>query len=55
MNREVDRFLYGMYSAELFPELPAYSHSSNCLKLIGKPIAVINIPNPYRGYISTVE
>ena len=21
MNREVDRFLYGMYSAEIFPEL----------------------------------
>jgi len=55
MNREVDRFLYGMYSAETFPELKAYSHSSSSLKLAGKPIAKLNIANPYSGYSGLVE
>ena len=49
-GREVDRFIYGMYSAELYPELKAYSHSDNCLQLVGNPIAKIVIPSTYSGY-----
>jgi hypothetical protein len=39
IGREVDRFLYGMYSSELLPELPPHSHSAHCLKLTGQPLA----------------
>jgi hypothetical protein len=49
-GREVDRFLYGMYSAELYPELPAHSHSANCLQLVGNPIAKLVVPPTYEGF-----
>ena len=52
MGREVDRFLYGMYSSELFPELLPHSHSAHCLKLVGKPIARLTIPFPFSGFSS---
>jgi hypothetical protein len=43
-----------MYSSELFPELPSYSHSAHCLQLIGKPIARITVPFPFTGFTSEV-
>ena len=49
-GREVDRFLYGIYSAELYPELAAYSHSAYSLQLIGQPIAKLVIPQTYNGF-----
>lgn len=50
LGREVDRFLYGMYSAELYPELLPYSHSASCLQLVGNPIAKIVTPPTFRGF-----
>lgn len=50
VGREVDRFLYGMYSSELMPELPAYSHSANCLDFVGEPVAKLEIPPTYEGF-----
>ncbi len=50
MGREVDRFIYGMYSSELLPELLPHSHSFSCLKLVGKPIAKLVIPLSYSGF-----
>jgi hypothetical protein len=54
MGREVDRFLFGMYSSELFPELQSYSHSAVCLQLIGNPIARLTVPYPFSGFTSEV-
>lgn len=34
LGREVDRFLYGMYSSELVPEVPQHSHSTGALVLL---------------------
>lgn len=34
IGREVDRFLYGMYSSELCPEIPSHSHSRKALALL---------------------
>ena len=53
-GREVDRFIYGMYSAELYPELAAYSHSMYSLELVGNPIAKLITPPTYAGYESEV-
>ena len=48
-GREVDRFIYGMYSVELYPELAPFSHSVNSIKLAGFPIAKIVTPPTYEG------
>ena len=48
-NREIDRFIYGMFRAEKLPRLPANSHSFKSLDLLGKPVAKIAIPYPYKG------
>jgi hypothetical protein len=49
-NREVDRFIYGMYAPEQFPDTPIYSHSYKCMTLVGDPIAKINIPLIWGGF-----
>mgnify|MGYP000395063807 CR=1 FL=1 len=49
-GREVDRFIYGMYSAELYPELAPYSHSMYSLELVGNPIAKLITPPIYEGF-----
>ena len=49
-GREVDRFIYGMYSAELYPALPPYSHSAYAMQLIGQPIAKLVVPQTYNGF-----
>ena len=45
----MDRFIYGMYSVELYPELAAYSHSANSLELAGSPVAKLVTPPTYEG------
>lgn len=54
LGREVDRFIYGMYSAELYPNIPAYSHSAYCMQLVGNPIAKLITPPTYSGFLSEV-
>lgn len=44
VNRDVDRYLYGMYSSEKHPELGAHSHSFRSLKLLEGPVAKLGIP-----------
>lgn len=53
-NREVDRFMYGMFSAEKLPNLPAYSHTARSLDLLGAPVAKINIASPYKGMTDNI-
>lgn len=48
-GREVDRFIYGMYSVELYPELAAYSHSANSIEIAGYPVAKLVCPPTYEG------
>jgi hypothetical protein len=48
-NREIDRFIYGMFRAELLPRLPANSHSFKSFDLLGQPVAKIEIPFPYKN------
>ena len=38
-NKEVDRFLYGAYTADELPETPRRAHSYKSISLLGKPIA----------------
>ena len=48
-GREVDRFIYGMYSVELYPELAPISHSADSMQKIGLPIAKLVCPPTYSG------
>lgn len=50
LGREVDRFLYGMYSSELLPSALPHSHSVRALCLLKEPIMKIAIPPPYRNF-----
>lgn len=50
LGREVDRFLYGMYSAELVPEVLPYSHSTGALVLLRNPILKVAIPPTFSGF-----
>lgn len=50
LGREVDRFLYGMYSSELLPSIPPHSHSVGALSLLKEPVMKISIPPPYRNF-----
>jgi hypothetical protein len=43
VNRDVDRYLYGMYSSEKLPEIPVHSHSFRSLKLLNPPVAKLGI------------
>ena len=54
-GREVDRFLYGMYSVELYPELAPISHSANSMQKVGPPIAKLVCPPTYSGINSEVN
>jgi hypothetical protein len=51
LGREIDRFLYGMYSSELCPEVLPYSHSVKALALLRQPIMKIVTPPPYNNFI----
>lgn len=50
LGREVDRFLYGMYSSELCPEVLPYSHSVRVFSLLREPIMKIAVPPPYNNF-----
>lgn len=52
-NREIDRFIYGMFRTEKHPFLPASSHSYKSFELLGKPVAKIDIPSPFEGMPNT--
>lgn len=52
-GREIDRFVYGMYSSEYTPAVLPYSHSARFLDLLGSPIARLIHPNPYTGFGAT--
>lgn len=49
-KREIDRFLYGMYSHELTPNVSAHSHTSSSLRLCEKPIGKILRVSPMSGF-----
>lgn len=49
-NREVDRFIYGTCPAEELPGVPLWSHSFRSLKLLGAPLARIDIPQTFSGF-----
>ena len=48
-NRDLDRYLYGMYRTERDPKIPPNNHSFKALTLVGDPIAKLNIPPLYRN------
>jgi hydroxymethylpyrimidine pyrophosphatase-like HAD family hydrolase len=50
LGREVDRFLYGMYSSELVPEIPPHSHSTGALTLLREPVLKIVTPSPFKDF-----
>jgi hypothetical protein len=54
LGREVDRFLYGMYSSELVPEVLPHSHSTGALTLLRDPLIKIAIPSPYQGFQDSI-
>jgi hypothetical protein len=43
VNRDIDRYLYGMYSSEKLPEIPEHSHSFRSLRLLNAPVAKLGI------------
>jgi hypothetical protein len=51
-KREVDRFLYGCYGPELEPNVKAYNHSQDSLRLCGEPVAKIDRVSPMKGFQS---
>lgn len=54
IGREVDRFLFGMYSSELLPSLPPHSHSASCLRLTGRPFAQLVVPPTFDGFTTDI-
>ena len=50
-NREVDRYIYGMYTSELLPEVPIHSHSFKAFSILSSPIAKIVIQPVFSGYM----
>lgn len=49
-NKEIDRYIYGMYSSEAMPEIPKHSHSSKFFALLDTPVSKISISNPFIGF-----
>lgn len=49
MDRELDRYLYGMYRSEREPSVPTNNHGYRALALVGNPIGKIDIPSVYTG------
>lgn len=49
-NKEMDRYLYGMYTSETSPGLPLNSHSFKSMDLLGEPIGVLSVQSPYAGF-----
>ena len=49
-NREVDRFIYGAYTADELPETPRRAHSYKSISLLGKPVAQLDIPQTFSGF-----
>jgi hypothetical protein len=49
-GREVDRFIYGMYAPELYPDLPVWSHSALSMQLAGSPVAKLVVPPTFAGF-----
>lgn len=43
-----------MYSSETEPKVPKYSHTEASFKLLGKPLAKINIKSPFEGFNSEI-
>jgi hypothetical protein len=54
IGREVDRFLFGMYSSELLPSLGPHSHSANCLRLAGRPFAQLVVAPTFDGFTTSI-
>ena len=54
-NRDIDRFLYGMYSSEAHPELNPHSHSFRSLKLLNSPLAKVSIPQVFSGIAEDIS
>ena len=55
VNRDVDRYLYGMYSSEKLPEIPEHSHSFRSLKLLNPPVAKLGITSVCSNTITEEE
>ena len=48
-KREIDRFMYGNYSAELTPNVGVVNHTKDSLKLVGPPVAKLDRNCPMKG------
>lgn len=48
-DREVDRYMYGMYRSEREPQIPTNNHGHKAFSLLGKPIAKLDINSVYTG------
>jgi hypothetical protein len=49
-NKEIDRYVYGMYASEDLPEINLHSHTFRSLELLGNPIARLNIAPIFAGF-----
>ena len=54
-NRDVDAFIYGMYSVEAVPQVSRHSHSFRSLTLLGDPVGLLRIPSNYGGFSGDLE
>lgn len=48
-KREISRFMIGSYSAELTPNVKAWNHSKDSMRLVGPPVAMIERSSPVKG------
>lgn len=49
MDRELDRYLYGMYRSQRMNFISTNVHSYKALNLVGKPVGKIDVPSVYTG------
>ena len=49
-NKEIDRYIYGIFASEDLPEVQLHSHTFKSLELLGNPIAKLNIIPIFTGF-----
>lgn len=49
-KREVNRFMYGCYSAELTPSVKPWKHTKDAMRLVGPPVGQMIRSSPMKGF-----
>ena len=54
-KREIDRFMYGNYAAELTPNVRVHDHTKDSFRLVGPPVAKMDRLCPMKGIKTAIK